>query len=138
MGTLRGVKVQDLEEFFGRKFVWYVFLPSISILTAIVLYIHLKIHSESCDYGWRDLIDREFHGIIKDKFIGDHRVSKITLSNGKKAGIGEFDSFHLYDLINIGDSISKHKNSLEVVLFKESDTLFFKLEAPECQKYMHR
>ncbi|MEX0995496.1 MAG: hypothetical protein WDZ45_00445 [Flavobacteriaceae bacterium] len=82
-----------------------------------------------------DYFQKEFNGVVKDKYIDEfeHMYKKVILNtkNGSEyIFILNFERDDFYEFIQIGDTLIKPKNSLEVNLTRKSldTTIYFRFD----------
>ena len=111
----------------GIKFTYFLLVFSIPILTILFAYSAFTQMSEfmnrsECEY--REYFkNREWNGKIVDKYLDkeNHAYQTISIENengGFKIQDGILSEFNNYELIEIGDSISKTKGKLTAELYK--------------------
>ena len=111
----------------GIKFIYFLLVFSIPILT--ILFVHTAftqmsefMNRDECEYQ-EYFRNREWNGKIVDKYLDkeNHAYQTISIENEKgifKIQDAILSEFNNYELIEIGDSISKTKGKLTANLYK--------------------
>lgn len=107
---------EDIDEIFGRKDK--IIIGGL-ILFVISLIVVLSLSGYFDDDIRNNILEREFKGIVTDKYIDyhDHASPKIKLSNGTE--IYNYFPKQKVDL-ELGDSIVKQHNSVYFLLFRNN------------------
>lgn len=109
------------------------------ITIVILIFINRDKFFVSDNQYFNSLVDeyvrKEFSGVVKGKYIDEfeHMYKKVIIKtkNGDEYFfILNFERNEFYEFIQIGDSLSKSKNSLELNLTRENldTTLYFKFD----------
>ena len=128
----------------GIKFTYFLLVFSIPILTILFVYAAFTQMSEfmnrdECEYQ-EYFKKREWNGKIVDKYLDkeNHAYQTISIENEKgifKIQDGVLSEFNNYELIQIGDSISKNKGELTAKLYKPNGKTELELESDfDCGK----
>ena len=126
----------------GIKFTYFLLVFSIPILTILFAYTAFTQMSEfmnrdECEYQ-EYFKNREWNGKIVDKYLDkeNHAYQTISIENEKgifKIQDGILSEFNNYELIEIGDSISKTKGELTAKLYKLNGKTELKTDF-DCEK----
>lgn len=124
------------------KFTYFALVFSIPILTVLFVYSAYKqmsefINRDECEYQ-KHFSNREWNGKIVDKYLDKENHAYQTISIENENGIfkiqdGILSEFNNYELIEIGDSISKIKGELTANLYKLNGKIELKSNF-DCEK----
>ena len=126
----------------GIKFTYFslVFaVPILAILFAFTAFTQMSefMNRDECEYQ-EYFRNREWNGKIVDKYLDKENHAYQTISIKNDSGIykiqdGILSDFNNYELIEIGDSISKTKGELKAQLYKRNGEMELKSDF-DCEK----
>lgn len=119
---------------FASSFVGYT---SFLLIISVFFYFFIKKQDkEICIEKKSRFSSWDYHGIVgyKYKDSADHMYNILILSNKRKLNLNSIllDSDQVYENIQIGDSLSKHRGSDTLWIYKEDRRLHYVFE--ECDK----
>ena len=129
-------------ESIGKKISYFTLIFSMPIMLALFLYaagtqIFKSTNRIKCEYQ-EYFKNREWNGIVVNRYLDEenHDFKTISVENDDRAYKIQgqiLSEFNNYDLIQVGDSISKIKGELMVHLYKSTEEIELKLEF-DCEK----
>ncbi|MBO0323048.1 hypothetical protein J0X14_12135 [Muricauda sp. CAU 1633] len=126
----------------GIKFIYFSLVFAIPILTVLFVFSAFTqmsefINHDECEYQ-EYFRNREWNGKIVDKYLDEENHLYQTISIKNDSGIykiqdGILSDYNNYELIEIGDSISKTKGELTAKLYKPNKKTELKSDF-DCEK----
>jgi hypothetical protein len=121
--------MQEIKKYLNFNNVWR-FLGLLPLIFIIIYFLNLPSRKETCLEHTIKIKNREFKGILKEKYIDKKqhfsKVLKVTSSSENDILVLTFDKSGLFDYLQINDSIIKESGSLELEIFRNdlADTGF--------------
>ncbi len=105
-------------------------LFAIGILTLI----YVEHRAGDCDYSKKEFYLFEYEGEIVQTYRSKNHGYPTTVFEGGIVKSLIFD-FRIWEKLKPGDILIKHKNELNFILIRGTDTTFYKEEIPDCEQF---